>query len=368
MAAAHADNFVVRLGCGGLLRVQWHTRWSRPTTNPEGTTGWVTVIGYHGEQPAPAADGDVTRLHVCKHIPCGAVHPPSKYGCFPVPIHGHLACGAAAAAVAVAATAPDATAAAAAAAATAPDATAAAAAVAATASEAAAAAAAAAVTAPDATAAAAAVAATAPEATAAAAAAAATAPDATAAAAAVAATAPGRVALPTDLQPAPHHGQMGRFPVHRVPLPRQLVAQPLALATASAPAPPGCGDIRAAMEAHAHYLRCQRTFVGQFALVLFCISRGVRLHLWEGRNRTDLVSLYAPWAAEHCPEEKTLAADVIAVVLSDGELHYICDTVPLSRVNHFVLGEPLVPVSGDASGSHGSGEAASWCDVFYQRF
>ena len=190
MAAAHEDNFVVRLGCGGLLRVQWHTRWSRPTTNPEGTTGWVTVIGYHGEQPAPAADGDVTRLHVCKHIPCGAVHPPSKYGCFPVPIHGHLAPEAAAAAVAVAATAPDATAAAAAAAATPPDATAAAATAAATA--------------PDATAAAAAVAATASEAAAAAAAAAVTAPDATAAAAAVAATAPGRVALPTDLQPAPH--------------------------------------------------------------------------------------------------------------------------------------------------------------------
>ena len=129
----------------------------------------------------------------------------------------------------------------------------------------------------------------------------------------------------------------------------------------------GCGDIRAAMVAHAHYLRRQCTYVGQCSLVLFCISRGVRLHLWEGGTRTDLVSLYAPWAAEHCPEEKTLWADVIAVHLSHGELHYICDTVPLGRVNHFVVGEPLVPVSGDASGSHGSGEAASWCDAFYQR-
>ena len=108
----------------------------------------------------------------------------------------------------------------------------------------------------------------------------------------------------------------------------------------------GCGDIRAAMVAHAHYLHRQGTYVGQFALVLFCISRGVRLHLWEGGTRTDLVSLYAPWAAEHCPEEKTLCADVIVVHLSDGELHYICDTVPLGRVNHFVVGEPLVPVSG----------------------
>ena len=95
------------------------------------------------------------------------------------------------------------------------------------------------------------------------------------------------------------------------------------------------------------------------------MSRGVRLHLWEGGTRTDLVSLYAPWAAEHCPEEKTLWADVIAAHLSHGELHYICDTVPLGRVNHFVVGEPLVLVSGDASGSHGSGEAASWCDAFY---
>ena len=154
---------------------------------------------------------------------------------------------------------------------------------------------------------AAAVAATVPEATAAAAVVAVTAPEATAAAAAVAAGAPGSVALPTNLQPAPHHGQMGRFHVHRVPLAGQLVAQPLALATASAPAPPGdaplpmsgddshgCGDIRAAMEAHAHSLRRQGTYVGQVALVLFCMSRGVRLHVWEGGTRTDLVSLYAP--------------------------------------------------------------------------
>ena len=27
MDAAHEGNFVVRLGCGGLLRVQWHTPW-----------------------------------------------------------------------------------------------------------------------------------------------------------------------------------------------------------------------------------------------------------------------------------------------------------------------------------------------------
>ena len=250
------------------------------------------MIGYDGEQPAPAAVGAVTRLHVCKHRPCGAVYPASKYGSFPPPIHGHLA----------------------------------------------------------------------PEATPAAAAVAATAPAATAAAAAVAAGAPGSVALPTNLQPAPHHGQMGRFHVHRVPLAGQLVAQPLAFATASAPAPPGdaplpmsgddshgCGDIRAAMVAHAHYLRRQCTYVGQFALVLFCISRGVRLHLWEGGTRTDLVSLYAPWAAEHCPEEKTLWADVIAVHLPHGELHYICDTVPLGRVNHFVVGEPFVLVSAHIS-------------------
>ena len=91
------------------------------------------------------------------------------------------------------------------------------------------------------------------------------------------------------------------------------------------------------------------------------------MHLWDGSNRTDLVSLYAPWAEEHCPEEKTLSRVVIAVHFCHGELHYICDTVPLGRVNHFVVGEPLVLVSGDASGSHGSGEAASWCDAFYQR-
>ena len=292
MDVAHEGNFVVRLGCGGLLRVQWHTPWGRPTTNANGTSGWVTVIGYDGEQPAPAAVGAVTRLHVCKHRPCGAVYPASKYGSLPQPIHGHLA----------------------------------------------------------------------PEATPAAAAVAATAPAATAAAAAVAAGAPGSVALPTNLQPAPHHGQMGRFHVHRVPLAGQLVAQPLAFATASAPAPPGdaplpmsgddshgCGDIRAAMVAHAHYLRRQCTSVGRFALVLFCISRGARVHLWEGGTRTDLVSLYAPWAAEHCPEEKTLWADVIAVHLPHGELHYICDTVPLGRVNHFVVGEPFVLVSAHIS-------------------
>ena len=121
MDAAHEGNFVVRLGCGGLLRVQWHTPWGRPTTNANGTSGWVTVIGYDGEQPAPAAVGAQTRLHVCKHRPCGAVYPPSKYGMLPAPIHGHLAPEATAAAAAVAATAPEATAAAAAVAATAPE-------------------------------------------------------------------------------------------------------------------------------------------------------------------------------------------------------------------------------------------------------
>ena len=33
------------------------------------------------------------------------------------------------------------------------------------------------------------------------------------------------------------------------------------------------------------------------------------------------------------------------------------ENVPLSKANHFVVGEPV--------GSHGSGEAASWCDAFY---
>ena len=51
------------------------------------------------------------------------------------------------------------------------------------------------------------------------------------------------------------------------------------------------------MIAHAHDILTPMTWVGQFVFVLFCISRCVRLHLWEGANRIDLVSVYAPWAA-----------------------------------------------------------------------
>ena len=107
MDARREGDFAVRLRCGGLLCIRWHRLWGQPTGNANGTTGWATVIGYEGQQPAPAVTGAVTRLHVCTHRPCRAVHPASKYGSFPPPIHGHLALGHASVHEAAASAAPE---------------------------------------------------------------------------------------------------------------------------------------------------------------------------------------------------------------------------------------------------------------------
>ena len=58
--------------------VSWLWAPSIPTKNQNGITGWATSAGER------------IRVHVCAHRPCNAVHPPSKYGHLPVPMHGYF--------------------------------------------------------------------------------------------------------------------------------------------------------------------------------------------------------------------------------------------------------------------------------------
>ena len=73
-----ADSFRLVGSDGAVFTVKWLWTPSRPTRNDNGVTGWADH------------NGNLIRVHVCAHNPCNAVYPPSKYGNLPAPKHGRL--------------------------------------------------------------------------------------------------------------------------------------------------------------------------------------------------------------------------------------------------------------------------------------
>ena len=70
---------------GGYYEFQWvHKWWGRVTKNPDGTTGWATII--HSTNPACRLRTQC-RIHLCAFNPCTAIHPATKYGKVGPPLH-----------------------------------------------------------------------------------------------------------------------------------------------------------------------------------------------------------------------------------------------------------------------------------------
>jgi hypothetical protein len=68
----------------GHYAFQWHRAWAGVTKNPNGTTGWATILQSTNPAYAPK---NVRRLHLCAFNPCKAWHKASKYGDFGEPLH-----------------------------------------------------------------------------------------------------------------------------------------------------------------------------------------------------------------------------------------------------------------------------------------
>ena len=70
---------------GGYYAFQWHELWRRVSKNPNGTTGWATII--HSANPV-VLPNTVRRIHLCTFNPCQAWwRNASKYGDVGPPIH-----------------------------------------------------------------------------------------------------------------------------------------------------------------------------------------------------------------------------------------------------------------------------------------
>ena len=82
-----------------------------------------------------------------------------------------------------------------------------------------------------------------------------------------------------------------------------------------------------------------------------------RPYVWEGENRVDLISAYAPWAAEQCATACAVDGVCCAIVLSDSgtmNLRAISDEFPLHTCRHYVaavaaLPAEAIPVDADTA-------------------
>lgn len=75
--AQYSGRFKIRNDDAMVMAVQWDWSISQPAKNKNGIHGWVR----QGHDDGPV------RIHICAHTPCRAVHRPSTYIYFPVPLH-----------------------------------------------------------------------------------------------------------------------------------------------------------------------------------------------------------------------------------------------------------------------------------------
>ena len=69
---------------GTYYEWQWHREWMAVRKNPNGATGWATIL----RTTDPTCNtGTVIRIHLWKNNPCTAVYAASKYGMIGSPIH-----------------------------------------------------------------------------------------------------------------------------------------------------------------------------------------------------------------------------------------------------------------------------------------
>ena len=81
-------------------------------------------------------------------------------------------------------------------------------------------------------------------------------------------------------------------------------------------------------------------YVGQVAFVLLALKRKMRLHLWVGAERVDVIEKFAPWAMHVCREE-ALGDTILSRVVVDEDtgllqVFRVTDDASAIAANHFV--------------------------------
>ena len=82
--AATSGVFCGTASAGTVYQFEWARGLSRVTANPNGVTGWATVVHCLG---GSVEVGSIVRVHVCRHSPCRVDWDASKYGEMGPPIH-----------------------------------------------------------------------------------------------------------------------------------------------------------------------------------------------------------------------------------------------------------------------------------------
>ena len=137
----------------------------------------------------------------------------------------------------------------------------------------------------------------------------------------------------------------------RIIAPPVEVAKPAAVAAAIASAPLASLPAHAAhrvldkLLALAREIRRPRNHVGYSAFAIFALMKRMRIFMWEGASRVDIVHTFAPWALEACTGEAmcdgVCCCIPAAVAASSCNWMPVSAETPLSTCNHFVGGVAL---------------------------
>ena len=323
MVTLQKDDFVIQAD-EVALRIRWHRAWHRVVANPNGVTGWATLVDCYPPQKAPVALQTPLRVHLCKHSPCQAMFPDNKYTMFGPPMHGRLLTTRPPADLADCANAPRQKECAIS---------------------------------------------PAPTGSAPSHGSGGEVPPTPGCGAETKANSevyvgPSKVPLPVGLPPAPSPTPLG-LPAASAPLPLGLPPAPVIKLHAPADTDGSSATVVDAMIAFARAIARPSRYAGQFAFLLFGIMKHLRMYMWEGEARVDLIAVYAPWAATQCPASARAGADAIAAQArhDEGANQLVCrpidDQTPLETVNHFVGGLPHIR-------GRGAGED-NGIEAFYHR-
>ena len=113
--------------------------------------------------------------------------------------------------------------------------------------------------------------------------------------------------------------------------------------------------INATLLALARYIRMPRNYIGYSAFLLMALRHKCQPCVWEGSNLIDLLTVFAPWAKDHCTRRLPVTAIPCALMARAGgcvECMPISDEHPLSKTCHFVAGVeiPETAVAGNTCG------------------
>ena len=111
----------------------------------------------------------------------------------------------------------------------------------------------------------------------------------------------------------------------------QIMHQPLPLAPRVTDTP-----MARRMEQLAGQIRRPRAYIGQSAFLALALKRKLRIQLWQGEEKVDLVGVYAPWAQGFTTWPEPAIEAVICTYTRRGQCRHVSERTPLRKCNHYV--------------------------------